>query len=195
MSELVTPFASDSSGTVIGEGGGILIVESKSSCDARNGMPWCTIDGIGCRQSFTDSPLEADPHAITSAVRRALVEANCDASAIDVIVPLGAGIPQLDDAEREGLAEVFGDNLPSIPTITTIPYTGNCMAGNGAIAICVAAKSIIEQKIPARLGGIKTEGIRAEKCAATEMPINKVLVLSPSEGGQCVAIILGRMGT
>jgi 3-oxoacyl-[acyl-carrier-protein] synthase II len=193
MSALITPFANETNGTAIGEGGGILIVESSTSCTTRGGTPWCTIDGVGCRQSFADSPLEADPSALASAIRKALVEANCDANSIDVIVPLGSGINQLDDAEREGLQEIFGDRLPEIPTIITIPYTGNCMAGNGAIAISVAAKSIKEQQIPARLGAKETAGIDASRCDAIKMPVNKVLVLSPSEGGQCVAIILGRV--
>ena len=57
MSALITPFANDASGTAIGEGGGILIVEANSSCTKRGGSPWCTIDGVGCRQSFTNSPL------------------------------------------------------------------------------------------------------------------------------------------
>ena len=193
MSALITPFANNTSGTAIGEGGGILIVEASASCTKRGGSPWCTIDGVGCRQSFTDSPLDADPGALASATNKALVEANCDASEIDVIVPLGSGIKQLDDAEREGLTIVFGDRLPTIPTITTIPYTGNCMAGNGAIALSVAAKSIKEQQIPARLGATETDGIDAGRCESTQMRINKVLVISPSEGGQCVAIVLGRV--
>jgi len=193
MHALVQPFSEHANGTAIGEGGGILIVESSPSCSERNGSPWCTIDGIGCRQSFADSPLDGDPIAIASAINKALVEANCEASDIDVIVPLGAGIKQLDAAEREALAEVFGDSLPSIPTITTIPYTGNCMAGNGAIALSVAAKCIKEQTVPARLGSDSTNGIDATKSEPKQTAIKKVLVVTPSEGGQCVAIILGRM--
>ena len=191
MSSVVKPFSSDANGTVIGEGGGIMIVESRTSCDARNGSPWCTIDGIGCRQSFAGSPLEAEPHAIKSAIKKALAEAKCEPSDIDVIVPLGSGVKQFDDVERAGLTAVFGDTLQSIPTITTIPYTGNCMAGNGAIAISVAAKAIKEQMIPARLGATETHGIDAARSDAQQQKINKVLVVTPSEGGQCVAIILG----
>ena len=193
ISELVRPFADDACGTVIGEGGGIMIVESSSSCKSRNGTPWCTIDGIGCRQSFSDSPLIADPCAIESAIARALDEANCTANDIDVIVPLGSSIAQVDNAERVGLTAIFGDALQTTPTITTIPFTGNCMAGNGAIAIGVAVKAIKEQKIPARLGSTSTTGIDAARNEATKMSINRILVVTPSEGGQCVAIILGRI--
>ena len=67
------------------------------------------------------------------------------------------------------------------------------MAGNGAIALSVAAKSIKEQQIPARLGATETDGIDAGRYESTQMRINKVLVISPSEGGQCVAIVLGKV--
>jgi len=195
MSSVVRPFSDTANGTVIGEGGGIMIVESATSCESRTGIPWCTIEGIGCRQSCTDSPLDADSQTITSAINRALDEAKCNASDIDVIVPLGSGIKQVDGAERDGLTAVFGDALPSIPMITTIPYTGNCMAGNGAIGIGVAAKAIKEQMIPARLGADSTVGLSAGTCNAKEMNINRILLVTPSEGGQCVAMVLGRMGT
>lgn len=191
LTSLVKPYSNDATGTVIGEGGGIMIVESSSSCTSRNGSPWCSIDGIGCSQSFSDTPLVADPHAIESAIDKALVEADFEFNDIDVIVPLGSGIRQVDAAEREGLGAVFGESLATIPIITTIPFTGNCMAGNGAIAIGIAAKAIKEQMVPARLGGSATKGMNAAKCGAQTLTINRVLVVSPSEGGQCVAIVLG----
>ena len=193
ITKIIQPFSKDSNGTLIGEGGGILLIESENSCNSRSGSPWCTIDGIGCRQSFTETPLDADPVALASAIKKAMCEANCKPSDIDLIVPLGSGIPKIDAVEVVGLTSVFGETLHNIPTITTIPYTGNCMAGNGAICIGVAAKAMKEQTIPARLGSDITAGIHAEKCDSKETQINNVLVVTPSEGGQCVAIILGRI--
>ena len=193
ITTVVRPFADDANGTVIGEGGGILLVESETSCQQRAGTPWCSIEGMGCRQSFVDTPLDGDPSAIESAIKKAMHEAQCAPSDIDLIVPLGSGSPELDSGERIGLTAIFGESLENIPTITTIPYTGNCMAGNGAICVGVAAKAIKEQTIPARLGSEVTNGVCAEKSNAKQTSINRVLVVTPSEGGQCVAIILGRI--
>ena len=195
MSSLVQPFSEHATGTVIGEGGGIMIVESAVSCEARGGSPWCTIEGIGCRQSFADSPLDADPQAIASAITRALEEAGSTIDEIDVVVPLGSGIRQVDSAERDGLQEIFKDRLTSIPTITSIPYTGNCMAGNSGISIGIAAKVLREQKLPARLGAEQTPGIDAGTCDATDMNIRNILCITAGEGGQCVAIVLGRISS
>jgi 3-oxoacyl-(acyl-carrier-protein) synthase len=77
--------------------------------------------------------------------------------------------------------------------ITTIPYTGNCMSGNGTIAIAVAAKALREQMIPARLGSEETVGVDAAKCESKTADIGRILVVTPSEGGQCVAMVLGRI--
>ena len=122
-----------------------------------------------------------------------MIEAECSPEDIDLIVPFGSGISKIDAVELEGLASIFGEKLQGIPTIITIPYTGNCMAGNGAICIGIAAKAIKEQMVPARLGSEKTNGIDASKSEALKTSINRVLVVTPSEGGQCVAIILGRI--
>ena len=193
LSTVVRPFAGDANGTVVGEGGGILLIESQSSCRSRSGTPWCTIDGIGCTQSIADSPLITELHALTASITTAISEADCKPSDIDAIVPLGAGVALIDQVEREALANVFGERLVTIPLITTIPYTGNCMAGNGTIAISVAAKALREQMIPARLGAEETEGVMAAKCGAKATTLGRILVVTPSEGGQCVAIVLGRI--
>ena len=193
MSSIVLPFGENAIGTVVGEGGGILLVESQTSCQSRNGTPWCTIDGIGCTQSIADSPLITDVHALTSSINIAMAEAQCNPSDINAIVPLGSGVASIDQAEREALTQVFGDGLPTIPIITTIPYTGNCMAGNGTIAIAVAAKALREQMLPARIGPEETAGVDAAKCDSNAADLSRILVVTPSEGGQCVAMVLGRI--
>ena len=195
MATVVKPFAADSDGTVVGEGGGILLIESEASCRARAGNYWCTIEGIGCKQSNGDSPLNPDANALSAAMNKALNEANCSPDEIDVIIPLGSGIPILDDVERTSIETVFGSASSSIPLITTIPYTGNCMAGNGAIAVGVAAKALKEQQLPARLGASATDGIAAYACDSTKAALTYAMVITPSEGGQSVAIVLKRGDT
>ncbi len=193
LSSIVLPFSKDARGTVVGEGGGILLIESQASCQGRSGTPWCSIDGIGCTQSIAESPLLADSHALITSITIALSEAQCEPDDIDAIVPLGSGVALIDQAEKEALADVFGKRLPAIPMITTIPYTGNCLSGNGTITIAVAAKALREQFIPARLGPEETAGVDAAKSNSSPADLGRILVVTPSEGGQCVAMVLGRI--
>lgn len=195
LSSIVLPFSENATGTLVGEGGGILLIESNESCNSRSGTPWSTIDGIGCTQSTADSPLIADAHSLTTSINIAMAEAQCEPTDIDAIVPLGAGVALIDQAERDALTQVFGDSLQTIPMITTIPYTGNCMSGNGTIAIAVAAKALREQMIPARLGPEETVGVDGAKCESKTADLVRILVVTPSEGGQCVAMVLGRINS
>ena len=185
------PFSPHANGTIVGEGGGLLLLESESSLERRGGTAWCSLDGVGSSQSLGDSPLDAEPEAIAAAINAALSDANCTPVEIDAIVPLGSGIATIDDAERAALAIVFGDRLPEVPCITTIPYTGNCLSGNGGLAVAVAASALRHQQLPARLGSDETPGIDASACPSRAATLRRVLVTTPSEGGQCVAIVLG----
>ncbi len=187
----VQPFSPHANGTIVGEGGGLLLLESESSLERRGGTAWCSLDGVGSSQSLGDSPLDAEPEAIAAAINAALSDANCTPVEIDAIVPLGSGIATIDDAERAALAIVFGDRLPEVPCITTIPYTGNCLSGNGGLAVAVAASALRHQQLPARLGSDETPGIDASACPSRAATLRRVLVTTPSEGGQCVAIVLG----
>jgi hypothetical protein len=69
------------------------------------------------------------------------------------------------------------------------------MAGNSGISIGVAAKALQEQKLPARLGADQTTGIDAGTCDSREMNIRNILCITAGEGGQCVAIVLGRISS
>ena len=47
--------------------------------------------------------------------------------------------------------------------------------------------------IPARLGSEETAGVNAAKCESKTADLDRILVVTPSEGGQCVAMVLGRI--
>ena len=111
---------------------------------------------------------------------------------IDAIVPFGSSIPSVDEAEALAIGSVFGDRASSIPLVTTVPNVGNCNAGNGAIGLCVAAKCLTEQMLPARLNSAGRDGLDAAACAARPAELTHVLVISTSQGGQNTAVILAR---
>ena len=102
-------------------------------------------------------------------------------------------MPVIDAGERDALHQTLGEHASRIPAICTIPYTGNCTAGNGAIGLCVATAALCEQMLPARLHAGTAEGIDAGPCEAKSHDMERVLVTSCSQGGQNTAVILGRV--
>jgi 3-oxoacyl-[acyl-carrier-protein] synthase II len=193
---VVRPFDPDARGTVLGEGGGILVVEAADVAADRGARVYARIAGFATTQSFCpdtvglDVPPE-DP-SLADAIDGALRDGDVAPDQIDAIVPFGSGVPALDAAEAQAIKRVFGARSGAIPLVTTVPNVGCCAAGNGAIALCVAARSLYEQMLPARLSSRGAKGLDAAAAPARGAPLRHALVFTPSQGGQNVAVVLAR---
>ena len=123
----------------------------------------------------------------------ALENASLKPSDIDAIVPFGSGILSSDAAEAHAIRKVFGGAASDVPIVTTVPFTGNCNAGNGAISVAVAAMCLKEQKLPARLNSTNTNGVNAAATESHDAELRRILVNTTSQGGQNAALILRAM--
>ncbi len=194
LASVVRPFDADASGTVIGEGGGLVVVEAADSAAARGAEPYAEIIGFASTQSYCPDTvgLDLDPAGtgIADAMELALEQAGVPADAIDAVVPLGSSIRAVDTSEAAALKRVFAARAAEIPVITTVPNVGNCNAGAGTVAVAVAAKSIHEQMLPARLNTKSADGLDAAACPSREAALVNVLVTQTSQGGQTAAMVL-----
>ena len=197
---IVRPFDPEARGTVIGEGGGIIILEDSESAKARSANIYAEIAGFGATQSFCPDAvgLEIDPDdtGMGDAVELALEQAGLKPADIDAIVPLGLSNKDIDAYEAATLQRVFGNGngraLENLPLITFVPNVGNCSAGHGAIAVAVAAKALAEQTLPGRLNTQNADGLDANACEARAASLNHVLVMTTGQGGQNAAVIVKR---
>lgn len=196
--QVVRPYAEDADGSVLGEGGGILIVEARDSALARGAVPVAEIAGFSATQATCADTVgliyDPEDRSVANAIRGALASAGCEPGDIDAIVPFGSGMPGMDAVDARAIGEVFGDRADSIPLVTFIPNTGLCGAGTGAIAASLAAKCLQEQMLPARLGrpGTSTPGLDAGPVEARPAKLRSILVFTTSMGGQNVALVLRR---
>ena len=190
------PFDAEAAGTAVGEGGGILVVESEAAANGRSAMKYAEVAGFASTQSHCMNQLtfaiDPDDPGISDAIELALKQADVTPDAVDAIVPLGSAIPHFDQAEAAAIARVFGERAASVPIITTVPNTGHCQAGQGAVALCVAAKAMKEQMLPARIHTTNAVGLDANACDARPAELKHVLVFTTSQGGQNAAMLLRR---
>ena len=193
---VVRPFDRDATGTLLGEGGGILVLEAEESAKARGARIHAVLSGTGASQSWCDDTVGLVPDAtgesLADAIHAALRDAALSASDIDAIIPFGSGVPALDGLERAALARVFGDALSAKPIVTLAPSIGATIAGFGAIAVAVACRAITEQRLPARLNARDTGGVLAQAAASAPHALRHVLVCTPSLGGQNSAAIVSK---
>lgn len=173
---LVRPFDANANGTVLGEGGGILVIESEAHATARGAHVKAVISGLACTQSIEDDVLtSASSESIGDAIVAAMDQAEITADDIDAVIPMGLGIPGIDAGELGGLQQALGPLADNVPRLLLTPATGNCCAGHGAIQLAVAAHAIDVQALP--------QG---------EMNLDHVLIMTASQGGQNTATILSR---
>ncbi|MEY4832024.1 MAG: putative 3-oxoacyl-[acyl-carrier-protein] synthase [Planctomycetota bacterium] len=194
--ELVRPFDAEACGSVLGEGGGILVVESAESAARRGKAPLAQLAGFGASQSVCADTMGMDlsqsGEDIAAAIESALDDAGMSASEIDAIVPTGCAVPEVDAGERAALERVFGARLATLPIATVVPNAGFCGAGTGALAACAGVQMLATQSIPARLNAAATPGLDAAAAVSRPAALRAVLVLTTSLGGQNAAIILRR---
>jgi 3-oxoacyl-[acyl-carrier-protein] synthase II len=194
---VVRPFDPEAAGTVIGEGGGLVVVEAADVAERRGKAAYAEIAGYGSTQSFCPDTvgleIEANGQGIADAIELALAQAGAAPDDIDAVAPLGCGIPQTDQAEAAAVKRVFGSRAARIAVITTTPNVGNCNAGAGAVSVAVAAQAVATQTLPARLNTVAADGLDAAACPSRQADLNNVVVFSTSQGGQNTALVLRRV--
>ena len=191
---VVRPFDRDAGGTVIGEGGGIIVVEAAEVALGRGAEPYAEITGFGSTQSYCADTIGVEPEpdgtGIADAMELALQRAGAQPGDIDAIAPLGSGIPAVDRAEAAAIKRVFGSRAAEIPLITTVPNTGNCNAGAGTVSVAVVVQALRTQTLPARLNTVRADGLDAAARPSCRASLGRILVSQTSQGGQNVAMVL-----
>lgn len=188
----VRPFDQEANGTVVGEGGGILALESAETFTQRGGTnAYAKVLGFGASQSLNPAARSLKPaesgRGPMLAIHNAMRDASVEAHDIDAVFAFGCGHADWDTAEANALRSVFGDRLSQTPVVSTKPYFGDCSAGAGALDLAIAAKALREQQLPKIINRDNPiEGFEATEPAKLE----KLLVFTTGFGGQNTAAIL-----
>lgn len=191
----VKPYDPDAAGGILGEGGGILILEAEETARKRGARICAEVVGFGAGQSVPTYEDREKDEGYLSAVVNAMEDANLGAGDIDAIVPLGASIADADAAEIGALRAVFGERLAEIPLVHFGANIGNCTAGAGGLQAAVGVKCLMEQRIPARLhAGKPARGLDAGPAPARAMKLRHVLVCTSALGGQNAAVVFKAWG-
>ncbi len=140
--EKCQPFDKNRKGMLVGEGAGVLILESLESAQKRNAEIYAEILGYGlsCDAYHITAP---KPEGIAKAIHKALQYANIPPSAIDYINAHGTGTPANDKAECLGIKKVFKDRYKEILVSSIKSMIGHTMGASSSIetaASCLAIK-------------------------------------------------------
>ncbi len=189
------PFDAAASGTVIGEGGGLVVLEEQSRAEKRGARVYAEFAGFGA----ACDPAGADYAKPTvGGVGRAMTVAMHDAGIgpeqVDLVIPLGTGVPGEDLLEAQAIHEALGERARSVPVSPLTGGFGDLAAGAGGVNLAVAAMAVHRQMIPPAVNfETPAEGCELNIArSAAEAEIKYVLSGSFSVGGQSAAIVLKR---
>ncbi len=192
----VKPFDRNAAGGVIGEGGGIVVLESAETFGERDGekRAYARLSGFAASQTVNRSDgnrtPDAEGRAIAAAIRNALREAGVAPEQVSFVVPFGLGDPAWDAAEAKALRSVFGNALDDTPVYTPKACVGNLHAGAGGYELAIAAVALHEQKLPPILNRDQPlDGFGATQ----PNHFGHALVFATSVGGQNTAAVLSRV--
>ncbi|HHU50108.1 MAG: beta-ketoacyl-ACP synthase II [Caldicoprobacterales bacterium] len=146
------PFDLNRDGFVMGEGAGILILESYEHAVRRDANILAEIAGYG---------LTADAYHITApapegeggarAMKDALADSGIAAGEVDYINAHGTSTPYNDKFETTAIKSVFADHANKLAVSSTKSMTGHLLGAAGGIEAIVLVKSIEDQYLPATI--------------------------------------------
>ncbi|MFW6228694.1 MAG: beta-ketoacyl-ACP synthase II [Alkalispirochaeta sp.] len=143
------PFDKDRDGFVMGEGAGLLVLESLEHAQARGATIIAEVVGNG----FTnDANHLTAPHpegiGAARAMQMALRDAGLEPTDIDYINAHGTSTPINDPTETLAIHKAFGDAAASIPVSSTKSVTGHCLGAAGAVEAIASILAIRDSFIP-----------------------------------------------
>ncbi|MCT0215471.1 beta-ketoacyl-ACP synthase II [Synechococcus sp. CS-1330] len=191
------PFDAERNGFVIGEGAGVIVLESLEHAQARGAQILAEVVGYG---------MTCDAHHITSpspggvggaeAMRLALKDARLEPEAVDYVNAHGTSTQANDSNETSAIKSALGDWAYQIPVSSTKSMTGHLLGGSGGIEAVAAVLAIEHNLVPPTINYQNPDpacDLDVVPNQAREHTLNVVLSNSFGFGGHNVCLAFRRM--
>lgn len=143
------PFDVDRDGFVIGEGAGVVILETREHAVKRGATPLATLLGVGASaDAFHATAPPDDGGGAVLAISRAVADAGIALSNVGHVNAHGTSTPLNDVAESRALRAVFGAHTDNLVVTSTKGVTGHTLGAAGAIEAIFAIASLHAQLVP-----------------------------------------------
>lgn len=141
------PFSLGRKGMVLGEGAGVVVLESLETARARGAAILAEAAGFGMSSDAGDivRPTVEGP---ALAMRLALEDAGVAPAEVDHINAHGTGTQANDAIEAQAIGRVFGRRAPEIPVTATKSVHGHAIGASGAFEAIATARSVSSGLIP-----------------------------------------------
>ena len=192
----VKPFDLNRSGFILGEGAGIMVLESLEHAQARGARIYAEWLGAATSNDAYDMVAAAeDGHGVADAMRDAMAQAQIGPGDIDYINAHGTGTALNDRVETHAIREVFREDADRLMVSSTKPIVGHMMGAAGAVEAAIAALTCHHGVVPPTFNYETPD----RDCDLDYVPnvartatVRRAMSTSVGLGGHNSAIIFGR---
>jgi 3-oxoacyl-[acyl-carrier-protein] synthase II len=143
------PFDRNRDGFVLGEGSGMVVLESLDSAKARGAKIYGEIVGYGSTaDAFRITDTHPEGRGAISCIKLALADAQVNSTDIDYINAHGTSTSVNDKVETLAIKKVFGDQAYKIPVSSTKSMMGHLIAAAGATELIFCILAIRDNVVP-----------------------------------------------
>jgi len=187
------PFDRDRDGFVIGEGCGILILESLDHALSRGAKIYGEIIGYGmtCDAYHMTAPVPGGAGA-ARCIQLALKDAGITPAQVSYVNAHGTSTPANDPTETQAIKTALGEYAHQIAVSSTKSMTGHLLGGSGGIEGVAAAMTVAHDQVPPTINLENPD----ENCdldyvpnQSRQMPVNVTLSNSFGFGGHNVTLV------
>ncbi len=143
------PFDAKRDGFVMGEGAGVLILETEAHARARGARIYCELAGHAatCDAYHITSP-DPDGYGLSLCLRNALKDARIQPEDVQYINAHGTSTPYNDKGETLAIKKVFGEHARKLKISSTKSMTGHLLGAAGGVEAIASIKAITTGLIP-----------------------------------------------
>ena len=143
------PFDADRDGFVLGEGSGILVIETEEHALDRGAVILAELAGYGSTDdAFHITQPAPEGAGAREAMKRAIQDAGLKTTDIDYINAHGTSTPFNDRNETAAIRNLFGSHADSLKVSSTKSMTGHLLGAAGGIEAVLTVKAIVHQLLP-----------------------------------------------
>ena len=192
----VRPFSATRRGFAIGEGAGVLVLESETSLRRRGARPIVRLAGwaSGCQTSgLTD--MEPGGETLTHLIREAIRRARVDPAAIDYVHAHGTATPANDATEARAIRAALGEAAGGVSVSSTKGSHGHLLGAAASVELVLVALAIERGLVPPTANLTDPDPQVALDCTPLrprKRTIQHALKISSGFGGQAMVVVLAR---
>ena len=190
------PFDATRDGFVMGEGGGIVILEDLEHAIARGAPIYAEIVGYGATgDAYHLTAPAPEGEGAQRAMRRAMQDARLSPADIDYINAHGTSTPANDLNETKAIKAVFGEHASKVNVSSTKSMTGHMLGAAGAVEFIIGALAVRDCVVPPTINYRTPDpelDLNYTPNVAVNRPVRAVLSNSFGFGGHNVTLAIKR---